>query len=550
MRLPCIRPTAFLTLLRRSSRDLSVVVPGVNVSSAVTTPLAADKPFVTTFPFGLTNKSSTEGYYTSALDMDKPLLLTHGSAVFMAAARADARKRLGMCEDEMSAKLEANVLEHLRDVNTAKVNFLNSRVVHDRTDIKAALVNFFAETGGIGMLLGGKSVGKSLLLEELVRNRDIMGEDGKTRAFIYIDARLVHDNLLKGLEKALTCERQELSTTEAWSWFHGSSSRQRRAQSERPGVTFSAMPPPPRGIFFKDVEFEGTLEAIRVKLSFAKTSTNEKPSLVTMDENIELLQRVTALAEKQKLYLCLVIDEANLMFGTPTSVFPSRPSPSLAPEDVRRLATSKLMLDGLISLSKQCRSLNVLLVSSDYAYPFRLKTTLAMNNISHLLFAGEVPPSEMRDLLQHKWRMGALLSDVFLAFYGGHIHMASHAVADLANGLDKFECGKAAHKGASGSIVRCLESGSKGVGAMLYAVAAKGFAPVKKDDDPTAQLLAEENLAGLIDTSGTIVGVSRELLAGAKYGVAPSLQFTRHLIAEELYKVKEEAEAKVKGGGR
>ena len=127
--------------------------------------------FPTTFPYGLTGPGTTPKFYSPALDLKAPLLL-RGSGDFMAAARADARTRLGLPMDgELSAQseraLEEEVVRHLHSVSERRSSFFRSRQVHDRSEVKAALQGLFVESGQFGLLLGGKSVGKSTLLSEL-----------------------------------------------------------------------------------------------------------------------------------------------------------------------------------------------------------------------------------------------------------------------------------------------------------------------------------------------------------------------------------------------
>ena len=88
---------------------------------------------------------------------------------------------------------------------------------------------------------------------------------------------------------------------------------------------------------------------------------------------------------------------------------------------------------------------------------------------------------DMRALLQEKWELGPRLADVFLAYYGGHVHTASQALAALAFSPDKFECQSVANiEMSSLSIATCLRTFSDDAQAalMLRDLAMRGFAPV------------------------------------------------------------------------
>jgi hypothetical protein len=133
----------------------------------------------------------------------------------------------------------------------------------------------------------------------------------------------------------------------------------------------------------------------------------------------------------------------------------------------------------------------------------------------------------MQALLRGAWDLGPRLSDVFLAFYGGHVHMAAEALPRLAGDLDLFDCEEVAPDGAAGAIARCLESDDAAgrMRGMLRAVALRGFAPVPHEGSACAQALSQANLGGLVKTSATVVGLPEELRGGAEYGVVPASHF-------------------------
>jgi hypothetical protein len=82
--------------------------------------------------------------------------------------------------------------------------------------------------------------------------------------------------------------------------------------------------------------------------------------------------------------------------------------------------------------------LDVILASSDYAYPYLLENNgLNLNEITAILFAGEVPPKSMWELLvtkkngstnKHVIGMGKNLARLLIASYGGHILRISQAL--------------------------------------------------------------------------------------------------------------------------
>jgi hypothetical protein len=208
-----------------------------------------------------------------------------------------------------------------------------------------------------------------------------------------------------------------------------------------------------------------------------------------------------------------------------------------------------VLLNRLVLLTKQSRRMNVLLAVSEYGYPYRLRAGgfFNANNITEVIFAGEVPPADMRVLLQEEWNLGPRLSDVFLAYYGGHVHMASQALAKLANSLDAFDCTSVAAPGLWASVDSCLRHSSDNARAeqVLRSLSVRGFVPVYDEMDSVAQLIAEKNIGGLVDSHATVVGTPPDVrtTAGADYGIVPSSHFLRHMIAKRLYyKAKADAE--------
>lgn len=134
----------------------------------------------------------------------------------------------------------------------------------------------------------------------------------------------------------------------------------------------------------------------------------------------------------------------------------------------------------------------------------------------------------MRELLRTEWGLGPRLSDVFLGYYGGHVHMASEALTWLEKCLDDFDCEVVAPDGATGAIARCLEAddAAGSMRSMLTTLAQRGFAPLLHEGNACAQALSLANLGGVVKTNATtIVGLPPELRKGESYGMVPVSQF-------------------------
>jgi hypothetical protein len=261
-------------------------------------------------------------------------------------------------------------------------------------------------------------------------------------------------------------------------------------------------------------------------LETQRNSADKQDNLSAMQRNVMMLSKVVELAQAQGLYVCLVVDEANLALPMPPSDPHDR---ALSASEMERFKDTRLLLERLVLLTKQSNKMNALIVTSEYSFPYRLAHNGFFNcsNFTRPFFAGEVPPAAMRALLQDEWGLGPRLSDVFLAFYGGHVHLAAQALAELATQLDEFNCESVAPELASYDISVCLRSReAEPMATMLRALAERGFAPVQNaTDDACAQMLSKANLGGFVRTSATVVGLPEELRRSAKHGVVPASHF-------------------------
>jgi hypothetical protein len=427
-------------------------------------------------------------------------LLRDTHADFWQAALADAAKRgLG-------------VKDYLTAASHACSTFVNSGVLHNREEVKLALRTVLEATGQFALFLGGKNVGKSLLLKDLSR-ASIIGVDDVRRAVVKIDARTCGTNLTDGLGVAISNEERE---------------------QKRAGVCSGPWRP------------QESREPQHQSLWAALKSVSHKIKLAASSPNMALLDQVIKIVDDNNMYLCLIIDEGNLALPTPPT--PGSIAVPLSERKVRELEETQALLNRLVELTKQSRRINVLLAVSEYGYPYRLRTGDFFNtaNFTKVIFAGEVPPADMRVLLQEKWALGPRLADVFLAYYGGHVHMASQALFELATSLDKFECQSVDL--IPGAVSACLNSSSDHARAalVLQDMAVSGYAPVYVEEDRLAHLIAEKNVGGLVRSRATVVGTPLDLrtASDAKFGIVPSSHFLRHIIAEALYyKAKADAAA-------
>ena len=159
--------------------------------------------------------------------------------------------------------------------------------------------------------------------------------------------------------------------------------------------------------------------------------------------------------------------------------------------------------------------LNVLLASSEYGYPYRMKKELKFNlaNIGKTIFAGEVPPGRMRELLVEKWGLGPGLSKLCLAAYGGHIHYTAKALSELSLQKQDFAAEDVGPPIVYSGIVGCIDAEAEhpGMTDLLRKMAVSGFAPIKEIDDPRADMMVKKNVAGFVVNGSLVVGLPRSV---------------------------------------
>ena len=113
-------------------------------------------------------------------------------------------------------------------------------------------------------------------------------------------------------------------------------------------------------------------------------------------------------AQNDNEYPILIIDEANLAFS---------------PKDANGQYKNKSVLDHLVNLTKQQGDMMTLFTSSEHGYPFKLdRMGFNLADLRNVIYAGEVPPKEMRELLVSRLGMGDRLADGCLSAFGGHIY--------------------------------------------------------------------------------------------------------------------------------
>jgi len=224
----------------------------------------------------------------------------------------------------------------------------------------------------------------------------------------------------------------------------------------------------------------------------------------------------------------LIIDEANSV---------------LLNSENDRVAVSSTLAQ-IFQLTKEEKRLDVIMASSEYGYPFVLEHAgMNLNNISRTLFAGEIPPKSMWELLVRKEEpngekvigMGPNLASLLIGSYGGHFLRFSSSVTALERDGQNFMISSGLNPISRG-IVRCLKQNPLRSKQLLTEMALHGFAQVEDLDEGTAELIVKENVGGLVSLEkGNMIGLPKSVWkkAGA-----------RHIIMEIVLYWYEEEERK------
>jgi hypothetical protein len=256
--------------------------------------------FNTTFPFGLTNDSATNAHFSTQLDMRAPLLLRRdGEADFMQAAEVDARH------------LRMSVQSYLLAASTKCAQFSRSREVHDRADTFGALTDVLQGDGQFVLFLGGKSVGKSLLLRKFASTA--MTGSGLREMCVIIDARKYGTDLAAGLTAELTSAVREETYGPSWLGSQRSSDEAASVKS-----------------FLDRSASLWEIFSVNCKSKLSIPGGVEISLSVTQTPNMKALNCLVDAAKALDVKINLVFDEGNLTFPTPQQTgFSGELSPSV-----------------------------------------------------------------------------------------------------------------------------------------------------------------------------------------------------------------------------
>jgi len=454
---------------------------------------------------GLVNGASCDVFYSRKLkNRDADLMREKG---FLWKAVQDDAVARGVSPDD-----------YLIGIKSSRETYFKEEKLCPRPELDAALRSILTSTEGeFSLFIGGKSVGKSFLIRNICRDLNAQGDC----LVAVINARVTGPNLTPSII--------------------GISSRNESAAEKLLFKNFI-----PRAQKF--------LEQLGPQVAVGPISVNTNAQeLIKIFNRAEAspAQAMTLFVESAQaagLTPSLIVDEANLVFS---------PEDSETMEAKVIAERNRAVLNLLTSMTKEGNKLNVILVTSEEGYPYKLRDDLKfkLQNVDGVVIhAGEVPPKAMRELLVNEWGVGSHLAAGLLAVNGGHVRQASNILEDLTDTRDGFSADQCPQKGVLAGIYNCSNEGDKknpGMKKLMRELGEDGFAPIADPTDIRARWLAEQGLAGLVSRERLkAVGLPADVWesAGARYpirfwkrcslthehGLVPSSQMARMLILSRI----------------
>ena len=158
-----------------------------------------------------------------------------------------------------------------------------------------------------------------------------------------------------------------------------------------------------------------------------------------------------------------------------------------------------------------------------------------MLDLTGFIFAGEVPPYRMYELLTTRWGVGHNLAVALIDHYGGHIYKTLLKLEELNSIGDHFIPGSTMQ--AIG-VIECLDfdSNKRHMRELLTQIAGKGFSPISDMGDREAEVITKHHVGELVQReSAKVIGEPNDVWVGeGTLGLISSTQSKRLEIAKVL----------------
>ena len=411
-------------------------------------------------------------------------------------AMADETRSAGntfwACIQQAACDNKTDPEAYVTEVQRRAGQCMNSSHVVDRTAAVEALVRAMASTGAFTVVLGGKNLGKTFLTKAAVRNcsSDVVVLSANMR-------NMPGDSLLDAILMTANRSLEGLANQKDFS----------QSIANVAGV-ISAI-----ASAMENLGPAATPVANLVKESISGIFTRSQVRR-GIDAFLEMMRE----SSKRN---AIVVDEANLGLPGLTNG-----------QDSAENREAKSALAAITAWTKEQKLTSVMLISSEFAYPFRLQATgLDFRDITKTIVIGEVPEPDMLTMLQEDWGMKLNLAKPFHKYYSGKIYTTKLPLDMLIDKKDEFY---------PFAVLLCpgLPSCAQNARARAHLenIAKQGFSLVEDaKTDEGAEMIAEENLGGVISRNAITFGLP-DIFNGPdrKWAVIPSTYHMKLLIHREL----------------
>ena len=308
-------------------------------------------------------------------------------------------------EDAGEKQVDADA--HLKTVRLNAKKFMQGNTIVDRESFIQSLTDAIFEDGLLTLVLGGKSVGKSLVVSYVAEQ--VRQAPHGNRTILLVNMRqMPADDFYEATLSVASKQTNVLDILTQLPLF---------------GKRFRAGPQSRVWRFIQQLPFMATLlGAWRAGMAAAAAplATSVQNALASLNDRAkaECLAQLVNDIKKKGNNTAIIIDEANLAL----------------PNDGNnaKAETAKTALAQITGETKEAFTASVVLISSEHGYPFKLaKAGLNLVDIKNIVIAPEVPPRDMFEMLTDHWGMGHRLARLFVATYGGSIDAVYTALGNL-----------------------------------------------------------------------------------------------------------------------
>jgi hypothetical protein len=434
---------------------------------------------------GLIDKKgrNNTSYFSSCLDLTEALQMLNNDNYLIEAIEAD----------RLPGESAHQITSYLRASYESAETFLMSDRICDREQFIVDIDAFARTNGGMGLLTGGPSVGKSMLLSRLqnnLMNTNSGKESGKPFIVLYLNGRSSTTSLLADLMGEINSVIPRMDKLKEIFFSRGGLLSATSATVE----AFKEVVPG-----YSTEVFQSGLRVAELMLSTDDSKENIKKARETLSK----------LSEKMKVVI--IIDEANAYFRKSSN-------------------SSADLLQMFILLTKEKKLVNVLLSTSEFSFPYTLQNDMGFKSVflESVMVLGEVLPDDMYTLLTTDFQLRHNLALRLIDLFGGHIYHVIKVLRRMQQSkYQDLVPREVFPEGGIGNVESCLsdcqdDKETKRMVEVLKILAMKGFVPMK-GGDKIGRILTRNNVAGFVSPTSSTYGINKAF----KGGMVPSTQTCR-----------------------